>query len=363
MKVIVSGGGSGGHIYPAIAVADKVMEKDKNSKVLFIGNKVGIEEELVPRTGYEFKMVKTRWFDRQNPLDAIIMVKHVRQGVREALKIMREFKPDVVIGTGGYAAVPVVIAGHKYGAKTFIQEQNAYPGMANKLLAWYSDKIFIGFHRAEQFFKKKKKIVFSGNPVREQFFTADKEQSRKELGIPANDFVAFVLGGSQGSEALNDASFRLMEEMNGKKGMTMIFATGEQYFEEIMTKIKDKNIKLQDNIIMRGFMDDIEKYMAASDLIIERSGALSVAETCACGKAAIYVPSKNVTGNHQYYNAKEIADRGGAFIIKEDDLTPEIIIEKVFQIKDDKPLLDKMSKASRSCAPDHATDIIYSYFL
>ncbi len=133
------------------------------------------------------------------------MIKDVRKGVKQALKIMKEFKPDVVIGTGGYAAVPVVIAGHKYGAKTFIQEQNAYPGMANKLLAWYSDNIFLGFETAAKNFKHKKKLVVSGNPVRKQFFEADGEIARKELGIPKDDFVAFILGGSQGSEALNEA--------------------------------------------------------------------------------------------------------------------------------------------------------------
>ena len=363
MRVIVSGGGSGGHVYPAIAVADKVMEKDKNSKVLFIGNKVGVEEELVPRTGYEFKMVKARWFDRSNPLDAVIMVRDVLRGARQALKIMKEFKPDVVIGTGGYAAVPVVLAGYKYGAKTFIQEQNAYPGMANKLLSRFADKIFLGFDYAEKYFKQKKKLVTCGNPVRKQFFVADKDQCRKELGIPKDDFVAFILGGSQGAEALNEACFGLLKEMNGNEGMSLIFATGDQYFDEVMGKIKDQGIKLEKNILMRGFMDDIEKYMAASDLVIERSGALSVAETSACGKAAIYVPSLNVTANHQYYNAKAVTDKGGAIIIEETDLTPEKIVKEVFRIKDDKELLEKMCKASKEYASRDATDIIYSYFL
>lgn len=362
MRVIVSGGGTGGHIYPAIAVADKVMEMDENSKVLFVGNKVGLEEELVPRTGYEFKIVKARWFDRKNPFDAIKMVIDVRKGVKQSIEIMENFKPDVVIGTGGYASVPVVMAGKKYGAKTFIQEQNSVPGMANKFLAHYAQKIFLGFEGAKPYFKNKEKQVFCGNPVRKQFFLANKEESQKKLGIKEGEFVILILGGSQGSEALNDACFDLVREVNGMNGVTVIFATGDQYFDEIMDKFKKQNVELKDNIIMRGFMDDLETYMAASDLLIERAGALSVAETCACGKAAIYVPSLNVTANHQYYNAKEVADKGGAVIINEEDLSSEIIIEEAFKIMEDEELLKNMSNISKSCSPEKATDVIYSYF-
>ncbi|MCQ2547536.1 MAG: undecaprenyldiphospho-muramoylpentapeptide beta-N-acetylglucosaminyltransferase [Clostridia bacterium] len=362
MNVIVSGGGTGGHIYPAIAIADKVMEMDANSKVLFIGNPIGLEAELVPRTGYDFKMVTARWFDRSNPLDAVKMVFAVKKGTREALKIMKEFKPDIVIGTGGYACVPVVRAGKKYGAKTFIQEQNAYPGMANKTLGMIVDNIFLGFEAGRKYFKKQEKCVFTGNPVRKDFFQRDKKQCRAELGFREDDFIVFSFGGSQGSQAINEVSYQLMKKINGQSDMSMIFGTGNQYYENIMADIKAEKLELQDNIVIKDYMNDIDKYMACADLVIGRSGALSVAETCALGKAAIYIPSPMVTGNHQFYNAKAVGDKGGAMVIEEKDLSSELIINTVFDLKASPTKLQEMSVASRNALPDNATEIIYSYF-
>ena len=360
MRAIVSGGGTGGHIYPALAIADKIMEMDPNSQVLYIGNDIGLETDIVPKSGYPFKTVDARWFDAFTPKEIFLTSTTVLRGRRQALKLMKEFKPDVVIGTGGFVCVPVVLAGKKYGAKTYIHEQNAFPGKANRLLETVVNKVFMGFEDASKVFKHNEKHVTSGNPVRKCFFEVKKEDCRKELGIPQDDFVLFVFGGSQGSEQINRAIFPLLETFSNTEKFTMIFGTGGYYYDDIQASLKAKSVKLNDNIIMKSYFTDIEKYMAASDLILGRSGALSVAETNACGKAAIFVPSPNVTANHQYFNAKVVADRGGAVIIEEKDMTTEALKEAIFKIKDDPKLLEDMSKASKSCSPEKATEIIYS---
>lgn len=360
MRVIMTGGGTGGHIYPALAIADKIKEESPLSEILYIGNDIGLESELVPKSGYDFKMVEARWLLSKSPKEFFLTGKAVMKGRRQALEIMKQFKPDVVIGTGGFVCVPVVLAGKKYGARTYIHEQNAFPGKANRMLENYVDKVFLGFEDAGKHFKKPEKHVYSGNPVRKCFFEADKKAAREELGIPQDNFVVFVFGGSQGAESINDAVYPLIEKFTKTENFTMIFGTGGYYYDDICYKLQRDGVEINDNIIMKDYFTDIEKYMAASDLIVGRSGALSVAETTVCGKAAIFLPSPNVTANHQYFNAKVVADRGGAIIIEEKDLTTEALGDAIFGIMNDRERLRDMSAAARECAPDSATDIIYS---
>ena len=360
MRAIVTGGGTGGHIYPALAIADKIKEEEKDSEILYIGNDLGLEKDIVPKSGYPFKMVDARWLLSASPKELFLTSVSVLKGRNQALKIMKEFKPDVVIGTGGFVCVPVVLAGKKYGARTYIHEQNAYPGKANRLLEGVVDKIFLGFKDASKYFKKPEKHVYAGNPVRKCFFEMEKEKARKELGIPKDDFTVFVFGGSQGSEEIDKAIFPLLETFSSTEGMTLIFGTGDYYYEDIMAGLREKGITLNQSVIMKAYFTDIEKYMAASDLIVGRSGALSVAETTAQGKAAIFIPSPNVTANHQFFNAKVVADKGGALIIEEKDMNSDNLRDAILKIKDDKDLQKSMSEASFSCAPIDATDIIYS---
>ena len=359
MRVIVTGGGSGGHIYPAIAIADKIKEKEPDAEILYMGNDLGLEKDIVPGTGYPLELVTARWLDRKSVVELALTGMVTARGVLQALKIMRKFKPDVVIGTGGFVCVPVVFAGHLYGAKCYLHEQNAYPGVANRVLEKFVDKVFLGFPDAAAFFKEPKKHIHAGNPVRERFYDVDKAEARERLGIPQDDFVIFSFGGSQGAEKINEVGFDLMETVNGHKDMTYVFGTGSQYYDEILDKAKEKDIEIQSNIMVKSYINDIQYYLAASDLIISRAGALSVAESTVCGKALLLIPSPNVTGNHQFYNAKAVADRGGALLMEEKDLTSEMVVKEVLKLKNHPQLLDEMSHASRSCAPDQALDIIY----
>ncbi len=360
MRVIVTGGGSGGHIYPAIAIADKIKEKEPDAEILYIGNDLGLEKDIVPGTGYPLELVTARWLDRKSVLELALTGMVTARGVLQALKIMRKFKPDVVIGTGGFVCVPVVFAGHLYGAKCYLHEQNAYPGVANRVLEKFVDKVFLGFPDAGDFFKEPKKHINAGNPVRERFYDVDRDAARERLGIPKDDFVIFSFGGSQGAEKINEVGFDLMEAVNGHKDVTYIFGTGSQYYDEILDKAKEKHIEIQPNIMVKSYINDIQYYLGAADLIISRAGALSVAESTVCGRALLLIPSPNVTGNHQYYNAKSVADHGGAVLLEEKDLTSEKLIAEVMRLKNQPELLREMGRASKACAPLDACEMIYT---
>lgn len=360
MRAIITGGGTGGHIYPAIAIADKIKEKEPNSEILYIGNEIGLEKDIVPKAGYPMELVSAKWLDRKNLLKIFDTGFSTLRGIRQAYKIMKKFKPDVVIGTGGFVCVPVMYAGQKYGARCYLHEQNAYPGVANKALEKFATKVFLGFPEAGEYFREPEKHINAGNPVRRQFYDVDKKAARARLSISEDDFVVFSFGGSQGAEMINDVAFELMETLNDHPGVSFIFGTGSQYYEEILMRAQEKRVSIADNIRIRDYIDNMEDYLGASDLIISRAGALSVAETTVCGKASILIPSPNVTGNHQYFNAKSVADKGGAVLIEEKDLTGEGLIEEVMRLKNNPEILEKMSRASKACAPLSATECIYA---
>ena len=360
MRVIVTGGGSGGHIYPAIAIADKIKEKEPESEILYIGNDIGLEKDIVPQTGYPMELVSAKWLDRRNILKIFDTGFSTMRGIRQAYKIMKKFKPDAVIGTGGFVCVPVMYAGHKYGAKCYLHEQNAFPGVANKTLEKFADKVFLGFPEASHYFHQPEKHIVVGNPVRRRFYDIDKIAAREKLGIPQNDFTVFSFGGSQGAEKINEVAFELMEAVNGHDGVSFIFGTGSQYYDEVLEKAESRGIEIRDNIRVKSYINDMESYLGAADIIISRAGALSVAETTVCGKASILIPSPNVTGNHQFFNAKSVADRGGAVLIEEKDLNPEGLLAEVMRLKNNPEILEKMSRASKACAPLSATELIYS---
>ncbi len=359
MRVIVTGGGTGGHIYPAIAIADKIREMEPDSEILYIGNETGLEKEIVPRAGYDFEMVTAMWLDRSHLTKIFKTGWGVLKGTVEARKIMKRFRPDVVIGTGGYVCVPVLLAGHQFGVRTYLHEQNAYPGVANRFLERYVKHIFLGFPDAAKYFKEPEKLVDAGNPVRRSFFQLTREEARRNLGFPQDAFIVLSFGGSLGAEKINEVAFDLMEAVNGQEKVMLIFGTGKWYYEATLEKAREKNIRIRENILIRDYIDPMDQYLAACDVVISRSGALSVAETTVCGKASVLIPSPNVTGNHQYYNAKAVADRGGAILMEEKDLTSEKLIEEVLHLKNHPDALAAMSCASRACAPDRALDIIY----
>ncbi len=358
MRVIMTGGGTGGHIYPAIAIADEIKRRYPDAEILFVGAERGLEKTLVPKRGYDIRLITVEGFDRKNMIRNISVLRKLITGNRQAAAIIKAFRPDFVVGTGGYASAPTVKAAQKAKIPTFVHEQNAYPGVTNKLLEKGVKNVFLGFARAAEYFKDQDKLVVSGNPVRDEFRNKDRSEARKALGYDDDRFVVLAFGGSQGAGRINKAMVNVIKDLNGRDDVSIVLGAGSYYYDAILKSFTEEGFEFGDNIRVIEYIDDMASYLAAADLVISRSGALTVAETTVSGRAAIFIPSPMVTGNHQYYNALAVAEAGGAIIIEEKDLEDAKLTEEIIRLKDDPQTLARMAQASRKCGPDRATDII-----
>lgn len=363
MKVIMTGGGTGGHIYPAISIADKIKRKNPDAEILFIGTTRGMEKDIIPKNGYEIKFITVSGLNRKKIWKNVKTAVDLVKGYRQANRIIKEFKPDLVIGTGGYVCGPVIRAAHKKGIRTYIHEQNAFPGVTNRLLEKYADKVFISFPESEKYFKNQDKLIVSGNPIRNGFLMCGMSNIREKMNIKPTDFVILCFGGSLGSEKINSTMLNVIEMINGLPDIKLFFITGKHYYQKICDEFNEANIILDKNINILEYVDNMHEYLSASDLVISRAGALTVSEITACGKASVLIPSPNVTGNHQYYNAKVIADKGGAVIIEEKDLSADKLLSTIFRLKNNKGAINKMSEASMRIGKTDAVDIIYDNIL
>jgi UDP-N-acetylglucosamine--N-acetylmuramyl-(pentapeptide) pyrophosphoryl-undecaprenol N-acetylglucosamine transferase len=361
MKVIITGGGTGGHIYPAVAIADKIRRKHPEAEILFVGTEKGMEKDLVPKSGYAIRFITVSGFHRKRLWKNIKTAADLLKGNRQAAKIIKEFGPDLVIGTGGYVCGPVVRTAHKMGIRTFIHEQNAIPGVTNKLLEKHADKVFVSFPESKKYFKDQSKLVVTGNPIRKSFQLCSSGRSRENLKIKDGEFVLLCFGGSLGSEKINSTMIRVAEAVGGMPGVRLYFITGRNYYGKVMEALAERGISPGGNIMILEYADNMHEYLSAADLVISRAGAITVSEITACGKASILVPSPNVTGNHQYFNAKVVADKGGAILIEEKDLTDEKLLGTILRLKNNREVINSMSKASAGTGRLDAADMIYDH--
>lgn len=342
MKVIMTGGGTGGHIYPAIAIADEIKSRHPDAEIIFVGTERGMEKDIVPKAGYPIKFITVSGLNRKNPIKLIKTLKDLNHGLHEAKQIIKEFKPDLVIGTGGYVCGPVMKTAAGMGIKTYIHEQNAFPGLTNKLLSRGAERVFVAFDDAKKYFKTKKEPVTVGNPVRHAFTEVDRQAARESLGVKEDEFMVLSFGGSLGAQRINDEMTVVAERLRDRAGLRIFFVTGRRYYSSIMENADKTNAR----VTYLQYIDDMPKYLNACDLAITRSGALTVSEITACGRASVMIPSPYVTNNHQYYNAKVVADRGGAILIEEKDLTNGEVADEIEQLMNDRQILEKMEKAS-----------------
>lgn len=360
MRIVLTGGCTGGHIYPALAIGDKFKEMQPDCEIIFVAHEYGLETDIVPKAGYDLRIVTADWFNRSKLYSVPKTVINTVKGTREAFNIMKEFKPDVVISTGSFVSVPAVRAGIKYGADIYIQEQNAFPGLSNKMLAKHARRIFLGFEAGRSQFDEPDKCVYCGNPVRAEFKGRNRQEDRKELGIPEDDLVIMIFGGSLGSDTINNIGIGLIKKYSGKNGVTLVFGTGREYYDEVCEELSKQGVKLAENIHMAPYIDGMPRTLSASDIVISRAGALSVAEITMSGRAAIFVPSPNVTADHQYFNAKAVADVGGALLYRENDETESKVIAAVEELEKNPNKIQAMEEASAKLAPTEATNIIYN---
>ena len=351
MNVIFTCGGTGGHINPAIAVANVVRERHPDSKILFIGAKGHMEEQLVPKAGFELKCLTISGMVRGKSFSAIKKniktVSHTVKAVNACKKIIREFGADVIIGTGGYACFPALMAGTLMGIPTCVHESNAMPGLTTRLLADRVDRMLVCFPESAKRYKHPEKVETVGMPIRREFVFSDKAAARKELGFGDEPLVVSAFG-SLGAQKMNEviADILPMEQADGF-AFRHIHATGKFGWEWMPDRVKEKGVDLNNcpSIDMREYIYNMPTVMAAADVFISRAGASSCNEIAAAGTPAILIPSPNVTDNHQEKNARVLADRGGAILLLEKDCTAQTLYLQIKSLLKDTASRDAMVAA------------------
>ena len=375
MKVLLAGGGTAGHINPALAIAGYIKNKRNDAEFLFIGNRGGMEQRLVPQAGFDIKSITISGFKRsfspKSMLENVKTVSRTFTSSREAKKIIAEFKPDICIGTGGYVSGPVIRTAAKMGIPCIIHEQNAYPGITNKMLAKSVKKVMLAVPDAKKYFDKNVDFVITGNPVRQEILTAKKEESRKELGLD-NRPVVLSFGGSLGARKINEAVADLVARsgIDGRYQHIHAYGSYGDWFPQLdgtyghlfTLAVEEKGIDIADcsNLDIRPYIDNMPTCMAAADLVICRAGAITLSEIQAMGKPAILIPSPNVAENHQYHNAMALVNAGAADIIEEKDLTGAALMRKTDKMLLNPEKLEKYSENSRKMAITDANERIYS---
>ncbi|NMU16686.1 undecaprenyldiphospho-muramoylpentapeptide beta-N-acetylglucosaminyltransferase [Clostridioides difficile] len=358
MKVLLSGGGTGGHVYPAIAIANKIRDEHPDAEIIFVGTEKGIESEIVPKYGFELKTVTVQGFKRKIDFDNVKRVFKLFKGLEQSRKIVKKFKPDIVIGTGGYVSGPVLFNASMGKIPAIIHEQNSFPGVTNKILSKTVTKVLTSFEDSHKRFPEaaEDKLVFTGNPVRKEILLSRKNIARKNLSISDEKRMVLCYGGSGGSRKINDA-MRLVIKNMVNEDIAFIFATGKSYYDEFMGSISDINLKPYQKVVP--YLEDMANALAASDLVIGSAGAISLAEITALGKPSIIIPKAYTAENHQEYNAKSIEKQGAGIAILEKNLTPESLNTAVFKLLGDRELLVDMANASKTIGKPEAIDLIY----
>ena len=364
MNIVFTCGGTAGHISPAIAVADLLRERDPSGNILFVGADDGMETDLVPRAGYRLETVKISNFQRSaSPAGIAHNVQAVSQMItssRKADKIIDEFRPNVVVGTGGYASYPMLRQAARRGIPVCLHESNAVPGLTTKLVMEYMDSVMVSFEESRRNYPDPSRVHVVGMPVKREFFTADREQARQELGLDDRPLVVSYWG-SLGAREMNKRIARFMAlECEKGEPFQHIHATGSFGWEWMPDYVREQGADLAAHpaVDMREFIYDMPRIMAAADLVICRSGAATIAEVSAAGKPAIFVPSPNVTDNHQEKNARILEKRGSALVVREADCSGDSLFDTVSELLSDPERLKKMGAAARKNAVPNAAELI-----
>lgn len=352
-KILIAAGGTGGHINPALAVAGYIKENSQGSEIVFVGTADKMESKLVPAAGYELRTIEISGFWRSFKVKAIKhnlkTLSHLLKASSQAKRIIKDFKPDVVVGFGGYVSGPVLRMAAKLGIPTAIHEQNAFPGVTNKALAGRVDRVMLTSSDAEKYMKPKNPCVVTGLPIRGDILRAERELSRFELGLDDRPLI-LSMGGSLGAKPINNAVLGLIEKKYAAKDCFFLHATGKggEWFTQ---KLAEHGVELAANkhITVEEYIN-IPKCLPAADLVICRSGASSLSEIQALGKPSILIPSPYVTENHQYHNAMALVNRNAAFILEEKDLTADSLCELVDKLLADKDLLKETGANAKAMA-------------
>lgn len=362
MRVIFTCGGSAGHVNPALSVAQIFEKHHPDCEILFVGARRGMEKRLVEQAGYPIRTVNVSTFERawtwkviKHNIKSVFRVPVSRH---QAASILKEFKPDLVVGTGGYASFPAVREAARRGIPCAIHESNAFPGLTTRALADKVDLVMVGFPEAAAYYTHAKRVAVTGTPVRGQFFSLNREQARSELGLTDNQPLVVSFWGSQGAGHMSEMTVDLVERWASEdRRFHYIHSAGRDY-EDMTAELKRRNVSVSADEV-RPYIDNMPTVMAAADLVICRAGASTLGELTALGKPAILVPSPFVAANHQYKNARVLSDRGGALLLEEKDCSGALLYEKALELLSDGKHRGEMSRAQRELATPAAAEDIY----
>ncbi len=357
MKVMIAGGGTGGHVYPGIAVAEELKRMRPAYEVLFVGGRRGLEAQVVPEVGFRIRFIAARGFSRRAwwrwplaaALDAI--------GFLQALWVVASERPDVVLGTGGYVSAPVAVAAWVLRRPLLLQEQNSVPGVANRWLARLADEVHLSFVEARSYFDRKDNLKVTGNPVRAYILSGERATALQEFGLVAGRPTVFVFGGSRGAHRINEAALEAMRRLKGRVDVQFILQTGREDYERAKGVVEQEQLPAR----VLPFLRRIHMAYAAADLVVCRSGAMTLAEIAACGIPAILVPYPYAAHDHQVINAANLVERGAAAMILDRDLTGERLAQEIAHWLSDRQALSRMSAHARTFTrPDAAERIVRS---
>ena len=348
MKVVIAAAGTAGHINPGLAIANKIKQEEPKSEITFIGTTRGLENDLVPRAGFKLKTIDAYGLSKKLTIENIKKMYKTLKGYGEAKKILKDLKPDIVIGTGGYICGATILTAHNLKIPTMLHESNSFPGKAVKMLAKKTDVILISFEDAKERIPNAKKIVHTGTPVKikkQEYTNSQIEKIKKELGLNNEKPLVLIFGGSQGAQKINEAIMGIIKNKLNKE-YQIIWATGPKQYDIIKEKLEDANININyiENTKIVPYIYNMEEIMNVSDLIVSRSGAMTITEIANLAKPSILVPLPNVSGDHQMYNAKVLANKNAAIIIKNDELNTVDLNTKIKEIVLDKNKKEQMGK-------------------
>lgn len=358
LKVLLAGGGTAGHVNPALAIAELIKERHTDAEFLFAGTPFGLEAKLVPQAGYKFTPIKVRGFQRKLTIKNIgrnvLAAYYLSTAGSRAKKIINDFKPDLVIGTGGYVSGPILLKASKLGIPTAIHEQNAYPGVTTKLLSKHVNKIMLTVEEAKKYLDPKLEYSVTGLPVRSGFSTKNKEEAKRELGFD-DEICILSSGGSLGAGRINETVADLMAWYDGNLVVNHIHSYGGMGKATFIKDVETKGVNLKNNkrLVAKEYIDNMPTCMAAADLVISRCGANSLYELQSMGRGAILIPSPIVAGNHQYHNGMVLQKAGAAIVIEQKDLTSEWLINTVKELCNNPVKLKTLSdNAKKLCITD-----------
>lgn len=358
-RVILSGGGTGGHIYPAVSIAKEIKRRFEDAEIIFIGTEKGLESSIIPKEGFKLEIIKVRGLVRKLSIENVIAVKESIMSLFGVMKIIRQFKPDIVIGTGGYVCGSVLLAAAILNIPTLIHEQNAFPGVTNKILSRLVDIVALNFSEASKYFPKNNKIVVTGNPIRSDILNVTKEAGLREFGFTPDLPVVFAVGGSRGAKKINESVLTIAKQCVKGSAFQMLHMTGQTQYESIKESYIKEDIPLDTKFLrVVPYLHNMPHALAASDIIISRCGASTLSEITVLGKPSILIPFPYATDNHQEYNARALEINGAAVVILERDLNEKILYDEVMNMLENKERVKSMADRSRELGKADAAKLI-----